>query len=169
MILPGHIRDAHGRILVRAGQLLTRRTLATLSRQVLTVGADWPEGFPARTIAAAKAVRGGDTHVLDGLKYERRRRRHKRHPLNAQIQIRVIELAGWSARDRDIAVHVFDISSGGMGFDYDQYIPVGARIEVVLKWLQTDARIIGVVRHCRCVDGRTHRIGVKFIAREPSS
>jgi hypothetical protein len=173
--LPGHVRDAAGRILIRRGQVLTTEHLQQLAERG-TCGlygtSDWdpdappPVEDPVVTITpdelvqALKRKHGVRTGEHPG-------RRHRRHVWRCQLRVLVQECSDGLVQRREVTVDTCDVSSGGFAFISRQFVHVGTIVYPRFDCLPNRPRMKGIVRYCHHLEAQRHRVGVEFVPLEP--
>jgi hypothetical protein len=166
-VVPSHVRDDGGRILVRAGETLTEEHLQNLAQPgspALFTDRDWnapqepaqPPTMNPKELAAALQRRCG---VRPG---QGPGRRHQRHPWQCQLQITIQDSIG-SRHLRRIEAETIDVSIGGFGFVSSHFIYIGTIIFARLACLPSRPVVKGIVRNCQHLEGRRHRVGVEFV------
>lgn len=93
------------------------------------------------------------------------RRRHERKPWAATLTVWVEDMVGTKADRRELEVTTHDISRGGIGFVYQQFLHPGTVIHVRFDSLPSRPVVTGVVANCIYVGGKQHRIGVQFVSK----
>ena len=151
LILPGHLRDAKGQIVARAGCTLSKQDLDTLSERLLYAGPDWHDC--ERPIEAAAPERPAPLHE---------HRHHKRHQWQATITLELEERADQGVSARRIQVTTHNLSAGGFAFIHRQYVHPGTTVIAQLDALADQRRLRGVVRSCIAIGGVRYRVGVQF-------
>lgn len=177
--LRGDVCDIHGRVLLKAGQLLEKAALDAARRHApagLYGGNEWagffveddggmsddyaqePVNRPAQIMRQlSEQQRPGKGH---------RERRHERRAWAVPLTVRLEERCGDSVRTRDIEVTSHNISAGGFAFVYNQYVYEGTIVRVQFDTLPRKPKLTGVVRNCILLGGRQHRVGVQFTEAE---
>ncbi len=169
MILPGHLRDRTGRVLIQAGTLLGPRHLALLRQRGtlgLYAGPDWdrnpvappPHEKPAKPAEVLAALRG---RRMGGAKM--RVREHERYTWSVVLRLSIEEQNLDGCRRRDVVVRTGDISVSGFAFFYDQYIHPGTLLRARFETVPGRPYLIAVVRNCTHISARRHRIGAQFV------
>jgi len=175
-VLPGHLCDRTGRVLIPKGRRLTPEDLERLGTQQsgeLYAGPDWPasEGSSSQDDVAPMDVdewmnwaskrRHGPTGGRG------RTRRHPRRPWNAKLELVIEECCDGFANLLKIAVNTSDISPGGFAFTCGRFVHPGTTVYVRFRTLPGQPVIKGIVRDCIHLAGREHRVGVEFIQLQP--
>jgi len=169
MVLPGHLRDRTGRVLIQAGTVLGPKHLDLLrERGALGVyaGADWHQ---PEADAAPPAQIGDPKEVLAALRGRRpergqiRVRRNQRHAWSALLNVSIEERSQTGTRYRDLVVRTADISVRGFSFFYDHYIHPGTVVRAHFDMLPHSPCLVAVVRNCTHVSARQHRVGAEFV------
>lgn len=156
--LPGHLRDAQGKILIEAGETLTPnkwKLLGIGEDTVFYVGDDCPAGYSP---AADGSVAEADTATA-----ESEGRKHKRHNWKVNLRLELVEPGRGSTRNRTIDVTSQDISLGGFSFAAPMFVHVGTVVYTRLNSLEGQPVVKAVVRNCVHIEGRLHRVGVEFV------
>lgn len=164
MVVHTAIRDHQGRVVVRAGQTLTAEHLDSLSARAtegLFVPATWTARMRSETDESEEILKILNARsVIDGKVTPRR---HARHTWTVPLRVAVEERFGSDTHYRQLDVQSCDISAGGLAFFYQQFIHPGTVIHVELHSLPNVPRVTAVVRDCRLVGARRHRIGAEIV------
>ena len=169
-VLPGHVRDSAGRILIRAGQIMTAEHLDTLRERtagIIYVGLDWP-----REPVASERNDVTPEEVLDALRQRRstkgskKIRKHERHAWCVSLTLELQESHMEGVRRRQVAVTTHDISAGGFAFIFNQFIHPGTTIRAHFEALPNKPQLSGVVCNCVHLSGNQHRVGVQITRSE---
>lgn len=172
-VLPGHLCDQTGRILIRRGERLTARHLQMLDNREqrdLYVGRDWPSanGREAATHVVTPA------ELVEALKRRNRSRgqhsrgrRHARHEWRTRLHVTVQECSKGMFRRREIEVTTCDLSASGFAFVSQQFIHPGTILYPRFEALPNRPTLKAVVRNCVYVTGREHRVGAEFVHLDP--
>jgi hypothetical protein len=158
-VLPGHLRDREGRILIPAGAVLNEDDLLMLTSRQVYVGPDWLANR-ARMMAA-----GGGSDPAGrptGMAAGEELREQLRRVWNTTLDLELTEQDG--SRRRQVRVQTLNLSSGGFAFLHRQFIHPGTRVWAEFQMLPGRPIIEGVVRSCDQLGGMEHRVGVQFIA-----
>jgi hypothetical protein len=163
--LPGDLRDAEGRILLPAGEVVRPEHLerpGPYAGEGLYVGPDWDAPQGASAGSPAEVVRS--VFLRHGAKEPNSdQRTYLRHAWSVPLTLVIEETAGCRRAPREIEVLTADLSLGGFAFYYRQYVARETSVRVQFDSLPTRPRLVGVVRNCRLLEGTRHRIGVQFI------
>lgn len=173
--LPGHLRDAEGHILLRAGQKLSPAKLSELERRHILefyAGDDWPSApaaqadheLPASTDELTAALRRRRATMHDSGQF----RSTTRFVWKTRLRLRIQEGDHFGTRDRQIDVETADVSVRGFAFVYDQYLHAGTIVIARLEMLPRPLVVKAVVRGCHLIGGRQHRLGCQFVEVMPS-
>jgi hypothetical protein len=165
-VLPGHVRNDAGQILVRKGEVFSAAHLQSLGsggNQAVYVGPDWdqqksiPEVDLRELLESQKRTRG----VRLG---QARARRYPRHPWQCQLPMIIQDRSRGPAERHEVVVETCDISEGGFGFISQRFIHPGTIVYARFDSLPERPVKKGIVRHCAHLEGRRHQVGVEFIA-----
>ena len=170
-VLPGHVRDQSGRILIRRGRRLSEEHLEQLQKRAVGAvyaGPDWetpePPDPPTPVISADELTailrRRNPPHD------DSRARRHRRHPWRVQLRLTIQECSQGVVERRDVVVATCDISAGGFAFVSQLYIHPGTLVYARVRSLPNRPVLKGVVRNCVHLEAREHRVGVEFVPPE---
>lgn len=158
-------------MVVRGGQMVAAEELNCLPDE-LWVGPEWPETQPAESsdLCDNGPLRPGPEVVDEilqrhGAGSQDDKRAHARHAYRVPFQIVLQEHPGGALSERVIQVETNDISRAGFSFLYLQYVAVGTTIRACFDDLPSRPSVLGIVRNCCLVKGRTHRVGVQFLER----
>lgn len=105
----------------------------------------------------------------NGSRSERRTpRKSKRSKWIADIEVEIDPSMVGGGHAYTAAVRTIDIGSGGVAFRHTHYLQTGTLVHLHLP-VPGDPRVLGVVSNCAHLEGRAHRVGVKFlrIERDP--
>lgn len=166
-VLPGHLRDRDGRILIPAGAVLNSDDLKVLAARPMYVGPDWLANR-ARTMAVGAAGiagvsgKGDAASPPNAMGNGEELRRQLRRVWNTMLDLELTEQDG--SRRRHVRVQTLNLSSGGFAFLHRQFIHPGTRVRAEFQALPGKPIIEGVVRACDQLGGMEHRVGVQFIA-----
>ncbi len=167
-VLPGHLRDRDGRIIIPAGAVLTEEDIAGLKDRSLFVGQDWLDNR-ARMRAAQAAAREGEPagsyHLPFDLPTGAELRQQQRHVWNTVLNLEITDADGSSRRT--MSVRTLNLSSGGFAFLMRQFVHPGSRVLAEFKALPGKPVVEAIVRSCTPLGGMEHRVGVQFIG-EPA-
>ncbi len=163
--LPGDLRDAEGRILLQAGEVVRPEHLekhGPCATEGLYVGPDWDAAQGASAGSPAEVV--GNAFLRHGAKGATSDQRAcQRHPWSVPLTLVLEEGTEHQRVPREIEVLTADLSLSGFAFYYAHYVAPETFVRVQFDSLPTCPRLVGVVRNCRLVEGTRHRIGVQFI------
>jgi hypothetical protein len=154
-VLPGHLRDREGHILIPAGVVLNSDDLTMLAGRSIYVGPDWLANR-ARMAAAPGSNQPVGAAAGENL------RQQLRHVWNMTLDLELTEQDG--SRRRALRVQTLNLSSGGFAFLHRQFVHPGTRVLAEFSRLPGRPLIEGVVRCCDALGGMEHRVGVQFIA-----
>ena len=174
-VLPGHIRDRAGRVLVPSGQQLDQTRLDTLRDRtmgMLYAGEDWPTANSASPGVDPEPASAGELTAAQLRRsgvHPDRVRRHARHEWSVELRLSIEERSPEGCRQREVLVTTGDISLGGFSFFYRHYIHPGTTISARFETLTGQPHLTAIVRHCAHVSDRQHRIGAEFVAVERSA
>ena len=165
--LPGNLCDKSGRVLIRAGQVLTQEHLQSLGTKLITGvygGEGWgaaeepSECEPATPASVMEELvrRHGDTEATTD------QRAHQRQKWTVPLTVQLEERGQYGPTCRTIEVSTVDISCGGFAFVFRQYISPGTTVRVQFDSLPNRPRLEGAVRGCILIGGNQHRVGVQF-------
>lgn len=154
--LPAALRDLQGRVVLAAGRSLEQEDLQQYLRAVnanrfVFVGPEWPD--IDRVVKDLEAERGKSTEGDD-------RRENQRHSWQVPMTLEVADAGFTNARE--IKITTMDLSKGGFGFSFDQYIYPGSLTRSCFETLPNKPVLCGIVRSCVHLRGSTHRVGVEF-------
>lgn len=168
-VLPGHLRDATGHILILRGETLTIKHLQMLDGRGLRdlyVGQDWPrtegEDVPAAAITPAELVATLKRRIRSRDRGAQGQR-HGRRPWRTRVRITVQECCQGMLRRRDIEVYTCDLSASGFAFRCQQFIHPGTIQYPRFEALPNRPTLKAIVRNCVHVSGRDHRVGAEFV------
>jgi hypothetical protein len=164
--LPGHLRDRGGRVMFRAGVELTPALLDRLADGWFTVGPDWPVDPPRRNTRAGQRPAADGNSVVAPVTGSASDRRTQRHTCRTPIDVYIREPGISTQTLRKLSVETVDLSKTGFAFLFNQYIPVGKEVVAEFIGASDRPRLNGIVRNCVHLHGKTHRIGVEFVARK---
>lgn len=159
-VLPGHLRDRDGHILIPAGAVLNSEDLKMLAGRPIFVGPDWLANR-ARMMASGTAVEDTSARPASSAAGEELRQQLRR-VWNTTLDLELTEQDG--SRRRQVRVQTLNLSSGGFAFLHRQFIHPGTRVWAEFQALPGRPVIEGVVRSCDQLGGMQHRVGVQFIA-----
>ena len=165
--LPGSLLDDHGRLLVAKGCMLDYETLEKLmivngGAREFVLGHDWPqpeENKEADTDELIQELEGR----LEPVEDQHEKRTHERHKWQVVLTIDLEERTDDSLARRRIKATTVDISRGGFGFVFESFVHPGATVITTFKTVKGSPMVRGIVRHCICLGGRKHRVGVQFV------
>ncbi len=173
--LPGHIRDAAGRVLIRKGQVVTAEHLQQLAERGsrgLYGGSDWEPDPPAAGEGTPVTLTAEE--LMEALKRkhglradEHRGRRHPRHVWRCQLRVVVQECSDGLVQRREVVVETCDVSSSGFAFVSRQFVHVGTIVYPHFDCLPNRPLMKGIVRYCHHLEGQRHRVGVEFMPLGP--
>lgn len=89
-------------------------------------------------------------------------RGHERVPYRSMVQA-ICEVSHPGGNRVRFIVRTRDLSASGIGFFHGQFLHAGSRCTIYLN--RSDGKqqpLIGTVRRCEHVNGKTHEIGVEF-------
>jgi len=166
--LRGDVRDAEGRILLSAGEVLQPHHVRVLADQLAAgvyAGPDWDASGEAAAESPGDVIeqvfrRHGSRQPTQD------QRAHARHPWAVPLTLMIEEHGEYGVLAREIEVVTADISRAGFAFHFRQYIAQGTRVRVQFDSLPNNPRLQGVVRNCRLVGGTQHRVGVQFTGND---
>ena len=92
-------------------------------------------------------------------------RRHVRNPWNVTLVLELLEKCEDRVQRRTIKVTAHDISRGGFGFSFGQFIHPGTVVRTTFETLPQRPTLVGVVRHCAALGGMRHLVGVQFVEK----
>lgn len=165
--LPGHVCDATGRVLVRAGEILTQNHLQLLGIRLITGvygGEGWgagaepeaPESVTPASVMQDLFQRHGGTKAAEN------QRSYARHKWTVPLTVELEEVGQYAHTRRTIQVSTVDISRGGFAFVFKQYVAPGAIVRAQFDSLPKRPRLEGLVTGCVLLGGNQHRVGVQF-------
>lgn len=175
MRLKADVKDENGRLLLTADTVLGPKHLQLLEKMpgdALFVDLDTQE--PEQNVEVAEPPTPQDViEQLEKVQGEKARsagefveRRHERKVWNAVLTLVIEEhLDGGYVRHRQVEVTTVDISAGGFAFMHNKAINAETVVRARFEGLPQKPVLIGVVRNCRLVDGKQHRVGVQFQQR----
>ena len=174
-VLPGAVRDHAGRILIQSGETLSAAHLHQLDQGgacALYAGADWgapperresvPQTLRAKEVVHA-LLRRHRTVADDG-----RTRRQRRHEWRVRLRMAIQECSEELIHRREIEIEIetCDLSASGFAFVSQQFLHVGTLVYPRFVTLPNRPVLKGIVRNCRHIEGRRHRVGVEFLQPE---
>lgn len=171
--LPGHLCDATGRVLVRAGKVLTQDHLQLLGTKLITGvygGEGWGAGaeLEAPEPATPTSVMEELVQRHGGTKTAKNQRSHERHKWTVPLTLELEESGQYGPTRRTIQVSTVDISRGGFAFAFRQYVFPGTIVRAQFDSLPKCPRLEGSVTGCILLGGNQHRVGVQFTQAERS-
>lgn len=164
--LLGHLCGREGRILIRAGQVLSDDHFALLSRRgssAVYVGDDWPwdpGDLPNEFADPAEIMEA--LHRRRMARPGAQARRCLRHVWTVTLKLTIEEHSSEGYRQREIQVTTTDLSMSGFAFVYHQYVHPGTALQVCFHSLPDWPTVTAVVRNCVHIAAREHRVGVEF-------
>lgn len=174
-VLPGHVRDSAGRVVIRKGQALSREHLHFLDgRGSLAVyaGPDWGEGQPGAGPVAQSVT---PEELLQSLKRrhglqsrQEQGRRHPRYPWRCELRVTIQECSDGLPQRREVTVETCNVSAGGFGFISQQFLHIGTIVFACFESLPNQPVMKGIVRYCHHLEVRRHRVGVEFVPLDPN-
>lgn len=153
--LKSHLRDRDGKVMVQAGTVLDRATVAVLPH---TVFIDNGEG----EIQTPSGAEGQGFLRSDRNRQAPNERRYERQPWTATITVTIDRQTLRGATQHALRVVAQDISRGGFSFIYRQFISPGSKVSIKLDMLPGEPVINGTVKSCVLIGGMEHRVGVAF-------
>lgn len=170
--LPGSLLDDHGRMLVAKGHMLDQQTLEKLTianggAREFVLGNDWPDPEEGNETDADKLIAELEKR-LDPVDSHHEKRAHERHNWQVVLTIDLEERTEDSLVRRRVKATTVDISRGGFGFVFENFVHPGAAVITTFKSVKDSPMVRGVVRHCVCLSGRKHRVGVQFATDDKS-
>ena len=165
--LPGSLYDERGRLLVTKGRTIDERMLHQLTLlndgvRDFTLGQDWPRHRPDAPEADPVEVLHQLEDQLGPADVENEKRAHTRHEWRMMLGIDLREQVGNMSFRRQIRASTTDISQGGFGFVFENYMYPGTVVMTCFESLAGTPILRGVVRYCEWVSGMQHRVGVQF-------
>jgi hypothetical protein len=151
-VLPGHLRDRQGRILLRAGKRIELEHLTLLDERVdfaIFAADDWPTATPPSKDDAADP-----SDVLEALRLRRsspgkaRPRRHRRRACTVPVRLLIEERTALGSRQREADVTTCDISVAGFAFIFHQYMHPGTAVRATFASLPDRPHLTAIVRNC---------------------
>jgi hypothetical protein len=161
MKLPAHIYNPRGRVLKRAGSVLSPEHVELLSAETLMVDENWRTPRPKGTTPDPVA------DLLDDLKARESagdQRRYKRNRWETTIGLKVEERGDGNSVCRYWSVRTRDLSRAGFSFIFTRRLAKDSIVHTRFDELPRRPRIMGVVRNCLPLKDGTFRVGIEFIA-----
>ena len=163
--LPGHIYNKRGRVLKRAGSVLTEEHVALLCDQSLMVDDGWD--LPGSDRIANPVIE----KLVDDIESKKMgvdRRRYLRHRWEASLCVKIEERADGEPVARELLVQSSDLSRAGFSFKFNRPIVNGSVVHVRFDDIPRAPKVTGVVRNSVRLDGDTYRVGVEFVSSSRS-
>ncbi len=164
--LPGHIYNQRGRILKRAGSVLTEEHIELLSAETLTVDGAWNLSH------LEDSEEDSIERIVDDIESRKtgaNRRRYPRHRWEASIRLKLEERVDGKLVTQQLSVKTSDLSRAGLSFVFTRSIPQGSAVHVRFDDIPGTPHVRGVIRNSVRLDNGTYRVGVEIVNASRSS
>jgi len=157
--LPGHLYAKSGRVLKRAGSVLTEDHIELLSKEPLMIDGSWGldgSGEPVEQLV----------DNIEADKTGANRRHYPRHQWEAPLKIKLEQHLDGEPATKQISVQASDLSRAGFSFIYHSNIPNESVVHVRFDDLPRSPQVTGMVRNSVQLDDGSYRVGIQFVATE---
>ena len=93
---------------------------------------------------------------------DRARRRYDRKPWITCLILHIEEGDGSAVTTRQVDITTHDLSRGGFGFIFKNYLPPGTKIRAQFDGLESRPTVSAVVRNCQHLLGSSYAVGAEF-------